>query len=166
MSNNGTPGRIDEEGRLLHPSQGVRINQVVGDLIKRGVNRDDVGPGQERVQVDVVQGVSQLRTVNGIVGNDRGTQGLEDPGHGRTDLAGADDSNGQVMDLAGLQTGPAVIVMGLASAGLPQVTYQTHDMGQDQLGNRPGRIGRHVGHHQSVFGGCFQVDDVVPGDSQ
>ena len=139
---------------------------MVGSLVQWRMNSDNIGPLQKGWQIHIVQGVCQLGAVNRVIGDDGGAQGPEDSGHGRSDLAGSDDPHRQVVDLMGLKPGPGIVVLGLASAGLPQMPNQTHDLGQNQFGDRPGRVGRYVGDDQPVLPSGLQVDDVIAGDPQ
>ena len=91
----GGPGRVQVDRARLHAGELVGADQA--DRVGRdhGVHRDDVGLGQQVVEL-VGGGV-----VEGVVGDDLHAQALEAPGRGPPDRAEADDAHGPARELPG-----------------------------------------------------------------
>lgn len=134
---NLTPRRVDEDRRVLHLLEGVRIDHVV--VLAREVwhvDRNDVTLGEQLVhphEVDVLLG--RLVWV-GVKGKDVGAHAMVELGLGQSDLAGADDPNRRAVDLAteqgrldGEVTLPAIV------DGQVDVPKHLHPQRHGQLGH-------------------------------
>ena len=156
---------VDHVGAFLHLRQLLGAEDVGGFLGARDVQGDDVGPGQQGVEVHQRDGTlgGGVRRQEGVVGGDLHADAARLACHGATDAAEADHAEALALEF---EAGEAALrpLAGLhAGVGGRHVAGQREQQGQRLLGGGQRVAVRRIHHRDAAVGGGFDVDGVDTG---
>ena len=166
LDHQAAAGAVDDPHAFLAPGDRRRIDDPLGLVGHRGVQRDEVGARQQVFQVDLLHAEGHRAVLGqvGIEGDDPHLQALRTVGHDGADIAAADHAQGlaeqfdtheaRLLPLAGLGGG----------IGLRDLARQRHHHRDRMLGGRDGIAVGRVHHADAALRGGRDVD-IVDADS-
>ena len=155
-------GAVDDADALSRLGQGLARQHVASGFGERGVQRDDLRPGQQVVELDLFDADVE-RALFGevrVVGDDAHAQADGAVGDDRADIAAAN----QAERLAGQFHAHEAVLFPLAGfgggAGFWDLAGEGEHHGDGVLGGGDGVAVRGVHHHDAGGGGGFDVNIV------
>ncbi len=85
---------VDEHCARLHPVERRLVDHVAGGVHERAVQRDDVRLLQQRVELDVLAVLLELRDLERVVRQESAAEAVQDLSGCQPNLARADDAHG------------------------------------------------------------------------
>jgi hypothetical protein len=160
------PG-VDQHGALLHPAEGIGIDQVVRLRRQRAVQRHDVGLGIQLVEVGVADAEPLALGVRVRIGREQpAAEAVHDAGEYRPDLARADDADRATAQVEAEQAVEREVALAHPVEGPVRAAVQRQDQRDGVLGDGVRRIRRHAGDGDAQPFGRRQVDMVEAGRAQ
>ena len=168
FGNQRASGGVEEDCSILHPGNGLRIDDFSGFREQRTVKGNDITALQKLIQLNIAADGLPFDALAAAIGKDVHPEGPGNTAYRSADFAEADDAYGFSCQLH-LRCVPEAEVRAFAPAALvyqgvveSDSVAQLQKQGEGVLGNRICAIGWNVAHRDTPCfrGGC--VDHIIP----
>mmetsp|Transcript_147 Transcript_147/g.427 ORF Transcript_147/g.427 Transcript_147/m.427 type:complete len:339 (+) Transcript_147:101-1117(+) len=142
---------VDEDGAGAHGGKGVGVDEVVGRVVERAVQRDELSLAQQLLQRDVldVAGREGLGALAHVVGQHAAAHAVVDGRGAAADLAGAHDANGLAVHVEAHEPAQRVVADAHALCRLHDLAVQRQRKSNRVLRDRVRTVRRHAQHEEA-----------------